>query len=253
MSAPLIVDWVAEVVFCLAGDNPPREHLDMGAGLGDLIKRLRTQFPAMKSWALDYNPSNFSLKDVPIAHANFSLDRLPFDDEKFDLVTCTEVVEHLENFRHALREAARVVRPGGLLVVSTPNIISMKSRWAFLTRGLFTHFDPLPLKDDTRMYPGGRHITPIPFFHLAHALRDCGLVQIEMHTDRTQRSSATWAFFLRPFLRAATRRNVRRRRKRFFALPEEMEELGARHNSWTALTGRTLIVSARKAGAAATR
>ena len=53
-------------------------------------------------------------------HADFNIDQLPFPEGKFDLVTCTEVFEHLENYRHALREAARVLKPGGLLVVSTP-------------------------------------------------------------------------------------------------------------------------------------
>ncbi|MHC4339615.1 MAG: class I SAM-dependent methyltransferase [Planctomycetota bacterium] len=107
----------------------------MGAGREELIERQRTRYPDLKSWGLDYDPSRSLLKDFPIAHCDFNRDRLPHDDGFFDPVTIRDVCEHLENFRHAIREAARVLARGGLLVVSTPNVLSMKSRWTFLTRG----------------------------------------------------------------------------------------------------------------------
>lgn len=46
---------------------------------------------------------------------------LPFDDGEFDLVTCFEVLEHLEDPEAGLDELARVLAPGGLLAVSSPN------------------------------------------------------------------------------------------------------------------------------------
>ena len=248
MSEPLIVDYVAEVVFDLVPGERRFVHLDMGAGWGHFIQHLRTRLPHLKSCALDYNPSHFPLADVPIAHADFNCDRLPFRDAQFDLVTCTEVFEHLENFRHATREAARVLKPGGLFVVSTPNVLSLKSRWAYLTRGFFTYFDPLPPKDDTNIYPGQRHITAIPFFYLAHALLDAGLTKVQVRADKTQRSSAFWALLLKPCLRLAVRHSFRRRRRRFFALSNEIERLAELNNSWSVLTGRTLILCAFKRG-----
>ncbi len=53
-----------------------------------------------------------------------SLDRLPISDESFDLVTCNMVVEHLENPSTAFQELARVLRPNGLLIVHTPNVLN---------------------------------------------------------------------------------------------------------------------------------
>jgi SAM-dependent methyltransferase len=246
MSELLIVDYVADAVFDLTANRPPVEHLDIGAGPGDLIQRLRTRYPKLKSWAVDYNPGALKLTDVPFGQADLNIDRLPHEADKFDLVTCTEVFEHLENYRHALREAGRVLKPGGLFVVSTPNVLSLKSRWVFFTRGLFTFFDPLPMKDEPRFYAGQRHITPIPFFYLAHALLDNNFTEIQVRTDRLQRSSAFWARLLQPFLRFSQGRNLRRRRRRYFWLPDQVEDLAKMHNSWTVLTGRTLIVSARK-------
>ena len=45
---------------------------------------------------------------------------LPFPDDAFDLVTALDVLEHIENDRAALREVARVLRPGGMLLATVP-------------------------------------------------------------------------------------------------------------------------------------
>jgi 2-polyprenyl-3-methyl-5-hydroxy-6-metoxy-1,4-benzoquinol methylase len=46
---------------------------------------------------------------------------LPFDDGRFDYVICTEVIEHTLQPRRAVAELARVLAPGGTLVLTTPN------------------------------------------------------------------------------------------------------------------------------------
>jgi ubiquinone/menaquinone biosynthesis C-methylase UbiE len=46
---------------------------------------------------------------------------LPFEDESFDLVICFEAIEHVEGPEKALAELRRVLRPGGVLIVSSPN------------------------------------------------------------------------------------------------------------------------------------
>lgn len=51
-----------------------------------------------------------------------SLDSLPFPDGAFDLVTCNMVVEHLPDPANTFRELGRVLRPGGVLLVHTPNV-----------------------------------------------------------------------------------------------------------------------------------
>jgi len=49
---------------------------------------------------------------------------LPFPDESFDAVVSLQVIEHLQRAREFVSECARVLRPGGLLVLSTPNRIT---------------------------------------------------------------------------------------------------------------------------------
>lgn len=243
---PMIVDHVARVVRELVPANEPLRYLDLGAGWGHLIERLQNAYPQIQCHGLDYNPTHFELRGVPIGHSDFNVDTLPFPDGTFDLVTCTEVIEHLENFRHSMREAARVLRPGGWLVVSTPNVLSLKSRWTYLIHGFLSYFDPLPLKDDPHLYPGQRHITPVPFFHLGHALCDAGFEEIVPHSDKPQRSSSIWAVVLAPVLRAIASSAHRRRVRHFGALPPAVEALARQNNSWPVLTGRTLIVTARR-------
>jgi SAM-dependent methyltransferase len=46
---------------------------------------------------------------------------LPFEDDSFDVVVCFEVIEHIEGQDEALVELRRVLRPGGLLLISSPN------------------------------------------------------------------------------------------------------------------------------------
>jgi SAM-dependent methyltransferase len=50
-----------------------------------------------------------------------SCDSLPFADQSFDLITAFEVIEHLDRWQDMLNEAARLLRPDGILLVSTPN------------------------------------------------------------------------------------------------------------------------------------
>jgi len=77
--------------------------------------------------------------------ANYSSDRvtqgslmaLPFPDASFDRALCLDVLEHLqyEEQPRALAELFRVVRPGGELFVSVPNLAHLQSRIHFLLRG----------------------------------------------------------------------------------------------------------------------
>ncbi len=58
---------------------------------------------------------------------------LPFKDEYFDLVICSEVLEHIENHLHAIREIVRVLKPGRNLVVSVPRYWPERICWALST------------------------------------------------------------------------------------------------------------------------
>ena len=73
--------------------------------------------------------------------SDFNVDQLPFSDGSVDFILLCEVIEHLYNPDHILREINRVLRKGGKLLISTPNLNSWFNRLLFL-------FGYLPLNLD---------------------------------------------------------------------------------------------------------
>ena len=100
---------------------------------------------------------------------------LPYPDKSFDLVVLTEVIEHLENHRAALGEVARVLRPGGHLILTTPNIMRLDSRLGFMLSGMHkAKRRQIPL--DTPLEEAHHfHNYPIPFVLLYYLMRINGL------------------------------------------------------------------------------
>ena len=219
-------------------------HLDIGAGRGELVRKLGATL-AVRSSACDFHTERFALKDTPCARVNLNLEPLPYADGAFALVTCSEVVEHLENYRALLREAHRVLAPGGVLVVTTPNVLNVNSRLRYLWSGFANLFGPLPVRND-RLYSTGGHITPIAYFYLAHALLDAGYEGLELDIDKVQKTSLAMLVPLFPFLLAGWLRFMARERGRFRTITAENEPLVKSHFSWPLLVGRTIVVSAVK-------
>jgi len=226
----------------LSSMHAGRGHLDIGAGRGELIEELRRSLP-LKSSACDFHVERFAAKDVACAQVNLNHQSLPYPDAKFDLVTSSEVVEHVENYRALLREAFRVTANGGVLVVTTPNVLNVNSRVRYFVSGFANLFGPLPVRND-KLYSTGGHITPIPYFYLAHALLDAGFDKVELSIDKVQRTSVFWLVLLAPFIFAGRHRFMTRERKKFKTITAENEPLVASHFSWSLLVGRTIVVSA---------
>ena len=219
--------------------------LDIGAGSGDLLALLRQTWPAMQAEACDYHIERFALKDVPITQLDLNTHPLPYPDASFDLVTCSEVLEHVENYRAVLREIRRVLKPGGLMVVTTPNVLNMKSRLRYLVCGFTNLFGPLPVKNQDRFHTSG-HVTPIPYFYLAHAMLDCDFHDLQLDTDKLQNSSRLLGILFAPLVCFGWSQFLRLERNRYRTLGKENEPYVAEHNSQTIRLGRTIVVSAFK-------
>jgi len=117
--------------------------LDMGAGAG------RHAFEVYRRGAhivaLDYSLAD--LKDVSglfaamtdageapagtsWATVNGDGTQLPFPDDTFDHIICSEVMEHIPDDAAAARELARVLKPGGMLAVTVPTFLPERICWA---------------------------------------------------------------------------------------------------------------------------
>jgi 2-polyprenyl-3-methyl-5-hydroxy-6-metoxy-1,4-benzoquinol methylase len=95
--------------------------------------------------------------------------RVPWPDASADVVAAVETIEHLENPRAFVRELARLARPGGLIVVTTPNQLSLLSKLTLLLKGQFNAFQEAP-----GLYPA--HRTALLEVDLLRIARECGLV-----------------------------------------------------------------------------
>ncbi len=99
--------------------------LDAGCGSGWLAELLTARGLAVTAMDLGFDSlrrasRRLAEKQAGVPFVNGDIYRLPFRDAVFDAVAMSEVLEHLERPSDALREAWRVIRPGGCIVVSTP-------------------------------------------------------------------------------------------------------------------------------------
>ena len=74
--------------------------------------------------------------------ADLNHEGLPAEDSSRDALLALEIFEHLENPWHFARECARVLRPGGLLILSTPWGHTVWDKLRFLRRGSLINFHP---------------------------------------------------------------------------------------------------------------
>ncbi|MFL6239743.1 MAG: methyltransferase domain-containing protein [Actinomycetes bacterium] len=108
-------------------------HLELGVGDGRLLRAL-ADHTALQCVGADPHPGYLATlrgdhPDLALVRVGVG-QRLPFHDAAFDSVSALDVIEHTPDEESALREVRRVLRPGGLLVLSVP------------ARHVFSAFDP---------------------------------------------------------------------------------------------------------------
>jgi len=101
-----------------------------------------------------------------------------FGGQQFDAITAIEMLEHIENPRHIFRESNRLLKPGGTLLLSTPNASGFHSRIKFLATGRFSMFDDV-------QYHGIGHIRPITYWELEKMLIEAcfSVQQVRFHDN----------------------------------------------------------------------
>ncbi|MGH8613614.1 MAG: class I SAM-dependent methyltransferase [Gammaproteobacteria bacterium] len=129
------------ILGCVNKYGPKRggAAMEVGPGSGVYLPALASRFD--KVVALDIEASYLeNAKELTRAYPNIetvtcNITNCTLEPERFDLILCSEVVEHLSDSRAALREMHRLLQPGGVLVLSTPqrySTLEIVAKIAFL-------------------------------------------------------------------------------------------------------------------------
>ena len=168
--------------------------LDLGAGHGAYTKVLFDM--GFDVFTCDLFPEHFHFKNVKCEPVNVS-EPFPYQDNTFDIVVAIEITEHISDHRNFFTEINRILKPGGQLMVSTPNILSLKSRIRFLLQGFPYSFKPLEMgrKD------GLQHIAALSLDQYNYHAFQHYFKHEEVFIDKQQKSSMWLYTFLFPILR----------------------------------------------------
>ena len=167
--------------------------LDLGAGEGALTQKLYLMGYEMS--ACDFNPEAFRFNELSCDGVDIT-GPFPYSDGSFDLVIAVEVTEHILDHENFFREINRILKPGGRLYISTPNILSMKSRFRFLFRGFTYGFNPLNMKQ----YDGMQHVASLSLDQYNYLAIKHGFTEAEFGIDRRQSTSRWLLALFRPLM-----------------------------------------------------
>ncbi len=148
--------------------------LDYGAGVGEFTRRLLAlrRFESVSAADIMRIPDDLGAVEWIQQDLN---DPMPGHTAAFDVVVAAEVIEHLENPRFTMREIFKLLRPGGTVLVTTPNNESWRSLIALVFRGHYlefsdasypAHITALLRKDLTRIFQEAKFSAPT--FHFTN-------------------------------------------------------------------------------------
>jgi SAM-dependent methyltransferase len=113
--------------------TPVGRLLDIGCSNGSFISTAK--YHGWQEYGLELEDSSYQVaKKHEVNVSNQELGKQHFPDNHFSAVTMWQLIEHLANPKEMIREIYRIIKPGGILVVSTPNIKSiawylLKEEW----------------------------------------------------------------------------------------------------------------------------
>ncbi len=172
-----------------------RRVLDLPCGTGTLTRMLLDQ--GVEVVAADLDPGAFLVTGQKCVYADLN-STLPFEEKEFDALVCIEGIEHVENPHLVAREANRILRTGGKLYVSTPNVLSIRSRLSNLLRGypdLFHYM--IEIDVETNRERPIAHINPVGFLELRYALSRWGFQVEQVRTNRYLKKASPFYRLLR--------------------------------------------------------
>lgn len=99
--------------------------LDVGCGKGEVGYTLIKRKISKHVYGVDVDEEALKVarkRGISTCRVDLSSEKLPFSDEFFDVVLCLDVIEHVVDVDNVMSEIRRVLKPNGILIISTPNV-----------------------------------------------------------------------------------------------------------------------------------
>jgi SAM-dependent methyltransferase len=158
--------------------------VDVGCGKGNLFPFVRPycdRYLGVDVMSYDAFPAG-----AEFYRSDFDTGRTPLPDACADFVISVETIEHLENSRAFMRELTRLAKPGGWVIVTTPNQLSLLSLLTLIFKRRFSAFQ------DSE-YPA--HITALLEIDLLRIAAECGLCEVKLaYSARGRIISTPWNY-----------------------------------------------------------
>ncbi len=222
-----------DVVIALLAKTKPAKILDVPSGGG----WLGAQLP----YAAELDGVDLYVREPGGGYKNFlqaDLDEgLPKSFGTYDCILSCEGIEHFGNPLLFLRSIHAHLAPGGMVVITTPNVWYPEAKLQFWLRGFYPGFPCLAgkIKPGTHM-----HITPWSFPHLYLYLKLAGFADVELHAENMSVARHFWEWPLALPQRLYCRSKAKK------ASDPETKKFWETAGSGPSVFGRHLIVTARR-------
>lgn len=185
-----------EIIQTLAKTKECVKILEIGPGSGALAEKITA---ALEEHHINYlyecgdiEPHQINDRDIGI-HCLFMDAQKEFNlEKKYDLIISVELIEHIENPFHFIRQVALSLEENGQLLLTSPNILSLLSRQRFFLTGCYDYFR----RPYNEYWLNMGHVNPINPIQLVYVLRKNGFDVAEIGTAAAKFES----YLLAPFV-----------------------------------------------------
>src|SRR6202795_5130473 len=184
MSRPGLHETVLKILKPL----PRGVILDCPAGEGALAQDLISEGFDVR--CCDLYSELFRLDGVEIKRGDLA-GTLPYTSGSFDYITSLDGLEHIDSPPQAFREYRRLLKSGGHLIISVPNIMNVEERLKWLLFGYTSHFKPLSLQSKAKIHDTSQgldeiagHANPLGYSELRNYLEKNVFTILSIHRDR---------------------------------------------------------------------